>query len=346
MVALAIGLFLVIGLISLLVSTSQTRTELDKTGRQIENGRYALQLLLTDVQHAGYLGLYSPSVATFTSPAPNPCATAVANFGFDNTPTAPKLPVFIYGYDGPTADATPPSCISNRLAGTAVLVVRRVSTTATAVASATGGEAYLQVASCVPITTPFVISNAVADFTLKTKACETPAASPLNKYMVRIYYVASCNVCSPNDGIPTLKMAELTYNTSTAALEMAITPLVEGIQNIQFDYGVDMNADGSPDCYITNPSTPDATQIDVTKCPQPAPAYVWTDAVQNWSNVTAIKIYVLARNIEPSADWTDTRVYDLGLAGTYTPSAGDKYKRHIYSALARVVNVAARRETP
>jgi type IV pilus assembly protein PilW len=357
MIALAIGLFLVIGLISLLVSTSQTRTELDKTSRQIENGRYALQLLSADVQHAGFLGAYSPSIATFTSPPPDPCATAVANLGFDNTPTAPKLPVFIYGYDGPTADATPPSCVpaatpAHRVAGTGILVVRRVSTTA--VAAAVAGETYLQVASCVPITTPFVVSATAGDFTLQPKSCVGTAA--LNKYIVRVYYVSECNevfTAGPDVGkcdplvptvdrpwVPTLKMVEYVGGA------MTITPLVEGIQNIQFDYGIDMNNDGTPDCYISNPTAPAAAQIDVAVCPQPATPYVWTDATTNWSNVVGVRIHVLARNNEASADWIDTRTYDLGLAGSYTPAAGDKFKRHVYSALARVTNVAGRRETP
>lgn len=327
MVALTIGLFLVIGLVSLLVSTSQSRTELDKTSRQIENGRYALQLLTTDVQHAGFMGAYTPKTATST--APDPCAPSAGDFVA--TPSV-SVPVFIYGYDG---TASNPSCVSNRAAGTAILVVRRVSTTA--VASATAGETYLQVAACAPLNPPFVVSSNSADLILQQKDCATAAL--LNKYMVHVYYVSSCNVCSPSDGIPTLKMAEFINGA------MTVTPLAEGIQNMQLDYGIDMNGDGAPDCYITNPTSPASSQIDTTVCPNPT-SYVWTDATQNWANVVTVGIHILARNNEPSADWTDTRTYDLGKAGTYTPASGDKYKRHAYSAVARAVNIAGRKEQP
>lgn len=344
MVALAIGLFLVIGLVSLLVSTSQSRTELDKTSRQIENGRYALQLLATDVQHAGFLGSYTPTGATYSTTA-DPCAPLAADFA-----TAPSLtvPVFIYGYDGPTADATPPSCVPQttptyRMAGTAILVVRRVSTTATTVAAAVAGETYLQVAACAPLIPPFVVSSNAAAFTLQTKGCATAAS--VNKYIVRVYYISSCNVCAPaSDDIPTLKMAEFVNGA------MTVTPLVEGIQNLQVDYGIDMNNDGSPDCYISNPTSPAAAQIDVAVCPQPATPYVWTNPTQNWANVVTARIYVLARNNEPSADWTDTRIYKLGKAGEIDPTIegpfNDKYKRHVYSAVARAVNVSGRKEQP
>jgi type IV pilus assembly protein PilW len=329
MIALTIGLFLVIGLISLLVSMSQTRTELDKTSRQIENGRYALQQLTSDVQHAGFMGNYTPKSATST--APDPCSPSGGDFVA--SPSV-SVPVFIYGYDAATADTTPPSCIPTttpafRLSGTDILVVRRASTKA--VTSAAAGETYLQVAACAPLTPPFVVSSNAAAFILQQKDCSTAAS--LRKYVVRIYYVSSCNVCSPNDGIPTLKMAEFVNGA------MTITALTEGIQNFQVDYGMDINSDGSPDCYVNNPGS--AT----------APAgctlgtYTWEPNVQNWANVVALRLYVLARNNEASADWTDTRTYDLGTAGTYT-APGDKYKRHVYSSLVRAVNIASRREQP
>ena len=329
MVALAIGLFLLGGLISLLVSTSVARTELDKSSRQIENGRYAMQLLSADIMHAGFLGTYSPSGAA--AQTPDPCETVVASLGFSADPL--QLPVFVQGYDGSAAD---PSCVTNRIAGTDVLVVRRVSTTSTPAASPVANEVYFQSSFCVatPMPTAFVIGT--SGFDRQLKDCAT--AAPLNKYMVRVYYVSSCNICSPSDNIPTLKVAEYVLGA------MTVTPLVEGIQNLQVDYGIDMDGDGAPDCYISNPDSPAAGEIAIAICPNPA-AYVWTTAAQNWSNVVSVRIHVLARNNETSGGWTDTRTYNLGLAGTAGPF-NDNYKRHAYSAVARVVNVSGRRETP
>lgn len=330
MVALTVGLFLLGGLISLLVSTSVARMELDKSSNQIENGRYAMQLLSADIMHAGFLGTYSPS-GTIGWQTPDPCTTAVASLGFSADPL--QLPVFVQGYDG---SAAAPSCVTNRSAGTDVLVVRRVSTTSTPAASPVANEVYFQSSFCVatPMPTAFVIGT--SGFDRQLKDCAT--AAPLNKYMVRVYYVSSCNVCSPSDDIPTLKVAEYVLGA------MTVTPLVEGIQNLQVDYGIDMDADGAPDCYISNPDSPAAGETAI--CTNPAGYWAAATAAQNWSNVVSVRIYVLARNSSPSSGWTDTRTYDLGLAGTYTPPAGDRYKRHAYSAVARVVNVSGRRETP
>jgi len=345
MVAMAIGLFLLIGLISLLVTTSHSRTELDKTGRQIENGRFALSLLVDDVAHAGYLGNYDPK--TVTSIVGSPCAPSTTDFDPASTPN-PTVPLFLYGYDGSAADAamaTALSCLTQRQSGTGVLVVRRLSTNAIAVSAATDGETYMQVAACVPIATgkSFVVSNAKANFTLENKNCGGNLAS-VNKYMVHVYYVSTCNDCTVPDNVPTLKMAEWVYQGG--AMTMSITPLAEGIQDLQVDYGVDVDNDGSPDCYVGYPSTTTAPAVG-TLCQNPtAGGYSWATALTNWQNVTTARIYVLARTIDPSAGWTDTRTYDLGKAGTYTPSAGDHYKRHVYSALARVTNIAGRRDVP
>ena len=337
MVALAIGLFLVIGLISLLVSTSHSRTELDKTSRQIENGRYALQLLVTDVQHAGFLGHYMPKSDVTYSTTADPCGPAASDFVvIAGSPPAITVPVFLYGYDGST---TAPTCVTNRVANTAAIVIRRASTTTTTVGAAAAGETYIQVDACGPLAPPLVVSSNTGDFVLQTKDCAT--VSPLNKYVVRIYYVGSCNDCSGGgDGVPTLKVVEFLNGAMSQPRSV-----VEGIQNMQFDYGVDMNSDGAPDCYITNPTSPDASQISTTVCPNPT-SYDWTNATRNWSNVVTVRVYVLARNTEPTADWSDTRTYDLGKAGSYTPPTGDKFKRHVYSAVARAVNISGRKEAP
>ena len=53
MISLTIGLFLVAGISTLIARQSSTRAELDKSARQIENGRYAMTLLQDDIQHAG-----------------------------------------------------------------------------------------------------------------------------------------------------------------------------------------------------------------------------------------------------------------------------------------------------
>mgnify|MGYP000505809460 CR=1 FL=1 len=71
-----------------------------------------------------------------------------------------------------------------------------------------------------------------------------------------------------------------------------ITPLVDGIENLQIDYGVDTNSDGNADSYAADPAS-----------------------VTNWSNVVSVQIHLLARNTETSLGYTDTKTYNLGPTG-------------------------------
>ncbi len=311
MISITIGLILVAGMATLIATQSAARNELEKSHRQIENGRYAIELLRGDIEHAGFYGEYAPPKTTVYS-APDPCVPDATGW----TPATPAVPVGLYGYAGAAADPTPSACLLDYKAGTAILVIRRTSSeTPIAPTAAVAGTTYLQVSRCNQDTSPFVM--ATSGFTLKQKDCVTPAE--LRKYIVRIYYVSTCNECGAGgDAVPTLKMVEFTDGATTPR------PVVEGIENMQFDYGIDTTDDGAPDSYTTTP------------------------AAAQWKDVMAVRVNILARNIDKTAGYTDTKSYQLsavtGVAAI--PAANDNYKRHAYNQVVRVVNPSSRRETP
>lgn len=310
MIAITIGLILMAGLTTLIVQQSNTRSELEKSSRQIENGRYAMELLHNDIEHAGFYSDYAPPKTAVIS-IPDPCVP-------DNTgwaPATPEVPAGLYGYPGAAADPTS-GCLLNYQANTAVLVVRRFSSDVPVDASlAIPGTTYMQVSRCNQDTLPYVV--ATSGFTLRQKDCLT--LSPLRKYIVRIYYVSACNECGTGgDTVPTLKMVEFVDGTTTTR------PMVEGIENMQFDYGIDTTGDGAPDIYTT---TPAATQ---------------------WKDVMAVRVNILARNTEKTTGYSDTKSYRLsGIAGVAdVPAFNDSYKRHAYNQVVRVINPSSRRELP
>lgn len=343
MISMTIGMFLLLGLGTLLMANNENSQELNKAGNQIENGRYGIQVLTDDIRLAGFLGTYKAPGApgTWTTPL-DPCATALASLGFDTSVSPVVVPVAIYGYAG--GSALPTGCataITNRVAGTAVLVVRRVSTTPIAPSAIpTGGSTYLQVTNCPDLTLnpkPFVIDTDASKFTLMQNDCVASNVAPARQYLVHIYYVSSCSDCG-NDTIPTLKMVEFNKGALTT------TSIVEGIEKMQLDYGIDMDGDGAVDCYISDPTTPLAAEIDIAVCPQPAIAYIWTDPVANWSNVMAVRVNLLARSLETTPYWVDSRTYNMGLTGA-TTATNDAYKRHVFSSVARLYNISGQRET-
>ncbi|MGH8351980.1 MAG: PilW family protein, partial [Pseudomonas sp.] len=148
-------------------------------------------------------------------------------------------------------------------------------------------------------------------------------------YTVRTYYLSNCDECSPSDGIPTLKMAELVGSS------IQVTPLVEGIEDIHFEYGFDLDANGAPDCFAADPAD-DTAPAD---CPA---GWSTTDSV-NWSNITSVRVHLLARSIDATGSWTDNRTYDLGRAARSGPF-DDHYKRQVYSTVLAIPNVGGVRE--
>lgn len=311
MVGMALSLFIAAALGTLVVNMSRAHSELDRSSRQIENGRYAIDLLTEEIKLAGFYGDVRQSSAVFNTP--DPCTTVVASLGWSAGPI--RLPNAIEGRTG-TGDV--PACVTSHRPDTAILLLRRLSTQEVPVASVGGSNAFVQTSQCAddPFTPPLVISTNPADFVLQDLTCTT--INPVRRYLNRIYYVAPCSDCA-RDEIPTLKRLELTGG----ALEE--TALAEGIEEIQFEYGFDTDADGVPDEFLTElsglPGTP----------------------TNDWSNVMAVRIWVLSRSSEPTRGYTDTKVYSLGAHGERGPY-DDEFKRRAYTTLVRLNNPTGWRE--
>ena len=323
MIGITIGLVLLTALASLYYANSLSRTEFAKSAEQVENGRYALEQIRREVELAGFFGVGSIARgATLAGPAL--CATDPAALGFVAGTT---VPLALAGY----APGVVAPCLPDMSANSEVLVVRRVSTTP--VAAPVPGVPYLQVSACPDDSVSFVFdASAAAAFPLRTKACDPGMRAELRQAVVRVFYLAGCDRCTNGgDGIPTLKMAEL-VNGAFQARSVA-----QGVQDMHIRYGMDLDSNGSADCYVEDPGANNAAACAVV------PGYDWTNALANWGNVTTVRVDVLARTLRPSGGQADNRTYDLGRAMASGPF-NDGYKRHVYAQVARVVNVAGLRE--
>lgn len=321
MIAIALGLLILAGLTTIFVNSSRARDEVEKANQQIENGRYAMQVLSEDLRLSGFLGEFDISAAAIATPTskPDACATVLADL-------KAAMPLHIQGYDD-GADA--PTCLSDLKANTDIIVIRRASTCvagSTDCAAVTTGAPYFQASLCMNATELLAASSAsyyrldtnTANLDRHKRDCTTVA--DLRRYITRIYYIANNDVGS--DGIPTLKRAEL------GAGGFSIVPIAEGVENLQLDYGIDTNNDGQPDVYSSDPDTYNSCAGVV--------------CVDNWRNVMAVKINLLARNTQKSAGFSDSKTYTLG-ATTVGPF-NDSYKRHAYVGSVRLTNPAGRRE--
>ena len=319
MISMAIGLFLLAGLVGVFVNSSQSSAELSKSAQQIENGRFAIQSIVDDLAHAGYYGYYTAPTAPGS--LQDPCAVTAAAI-------KDALGNAVQAYNKPSAPPSPlDACLpaANHLPNSDILVVRRVDSNETTGSNFEVGRLYLQAnANPDDAGNPLLASASAADgplstFTLKKK---DNSAAVARKMHVHIYFLSPCSLpltCTGgagDDAIPTLKRLELT------ASGFQVVPIAEGIEDLQFDYGVDADADGAPETpFIESPA-----------------------ATADWANVVAVQVSLLARNVESTPGYTDTKTYNLGAFKAVTPRGA--YKRHAYTGLVRIVNVSARRETP
>jgi type IV pilus assembly protein PilW len=325
MIGIALGLIVMAALTSFFVKSSQNRREIDRAGRQIENGRYAVSALRDELHLAGFFAELSTAGVSWQTP--DPC-TATGAMGFQVTPL--QVPVPIFGYaDG----ATMPTCVTDRMAGTDVLVVHRLNTEMTPLASAANNSTpYLQISRCATDSTTypwvFAAGSSAASFSTASVSGKNTACSAFNdvyRYRTEIFYVRTWSATS-GDGVPTLVKIDLdwTRNTGTG---LNVLPLVEGIENLRVEYGVDNDGDGAPDEY---------RRCDTTLTPCTA---------AQWANVTAARVYVLARNLETTQGYTDTKTYDMGSGATRTVGPfNDAIKRHVYAAMVTLPNRAGPRE--
>jgi type IV pilus assembly protein PilW len=322
MIAMTIGLILLTVLATVFDQTTSGRNALERISRLTENSRFAADIIGDDIRHAGFYGNFMPpSDATFADPSP--CdwdVVDVAKIGWQPNLASPEYPAQLMGYDDPAATVTAIDCLPNRVPGTDVLVIRRAGSANVTGAAITLQNVYVQASQCVNDSPSLRVSNTAALFTLRTAACDPALLAPVRRYFVRVYYVSSCNECSPSDGIRTLRRFEFVDGGTRNV------PLAEGVEQFQIEYAFDTNDDGSPEQFLTTISG-------------------GTTPTSRWSNVVALRLHLLLRSTESAgAANTSPAVYDLGPAhNAETCTAG--FKCRALSTTLRLNNVAGRRES-
>jgi type IV pilus assembly protein PilW len=329
MVAITIGMVVMAALLALYVNVSRTNNEMAKANRQIENGRFAIQILQGDVIHAGFwgrLGYSQPPAPAFAAPSavPDPCVTV----GWSAAHKTNLLAIPVQGYaDDSTLGA---GCkVSGLLDTSDVMVIRHANTCTAGSAGCDGGSdtgPHIQVSACQNGSPAPEAAYAIdaAAFPLREKDCATIAAR--RKVISNIYYLAESN------GQPTLMRAALTNGEYSNP-----QPLIEGIEAFRVEYGIDTLGRNGLAISATNP--PDGSADEYVSCPAAG------CTLAQLSNLVSAKIHVLARNLETTPGYTDTKTYRLGDAAELGPF-DDGYKRHVFSTTVRLVNVSGRREIP
>ncbi|HEX4881927.1 MAG TPA: PilW family protein [Porticoccaceae bacterium] len=295
MVALLLGLLLMSGIVAVYLESKRGWAQDDAIARVQENGRYALRLLSREIAMAGFYGGVTETDA-ISSPAIADCKTWLLN---------PDEVIETYNHADTDAPAEFSDCFdADEVAtGSDILALRRASDRPliddgeweTGFSALTGTQYYLNTNNDGLGTSEIELGSALDTSALVAASSK----ADVWEYHGSIYYIGTEN------GVPSLCVR--------SAQNTAQTCLVNGIENLQVELGVDTDGDAVPDEFISD---------------QVAPGEVDADTV------LAMRIHLLVRSIEPvRSSPTDSRTWNLGDESVDTnASADDQFYRRVFSA--------------
>jgi type IV pilus assembly protein PilW len=307
LIAMAIGALLLVGLATLFSQNKRSFLQNEDIARMQEDGRYALVELVRDIGGAGFFAeLVDPSSVE----PPEPSLLGAPDCG---VPVAPPIP-WIYTVsdgglvgnaiamvDNATAGAAAAAfpCIvgANFVAGSDVIAIKRVAGAPSV--ALLGNRVYIR-------------ENGTRGI-MYQNAAGIPVGIPIPnrdwEYTPRIYYLRNFALTA-GDGIPTLCRKVLVPGVPPTLGDECIA---QGVENLQLEFGIDTDNNGSANAYVTNPTLAQLQQI------------------------AAVRILILGRAVRLDPSYTNPKTYQMSNELAYTPN--DNFYRRVFSSTVVVRNV-------
>lgn len=231
------------------------------------------------------------------SPIPD-CASAIDSGSFPK-PTAG----FVRIYSGKVAESDTPGCLTNAVKGSDFLQFKRLAGAPTNKAALKTNRVYLQQA------------QRDARFVTVASPALAPAAT-FWPYVHQLWYVA----VQKHDGknVPVLMRKRLVRQLS-GQLAMDTSSVIDGVEMLHFELGVDSNFDG---------------QMDYSKPAEHIAQSVW---LGQSGQIVQIRFHVLLRSITEDLTYTNEQLYQLGQRQYQAP--GDHYRRLLLSSAVTFNNL-------
>jgi len=290
LVAMTLSLLVIAGVGQIYLSAKRSY-DIQTNLAQIQDvGRYVTDVLTQDIHMAGYWDLMdiNDPATVINKIAPDSCHPGNTTwgrmadhgiFGLDNTDPAVSIPAY--------------DCISSWERGDALIVRYADPVDIPATGPFTATRLYIQT---LPVQGIFSFGN--------------PGPSPGTVFsnhavVAHAYYVAN-PIATTCGNIPVFAREALDSN-GTPVKES----LVNGVEQMQFQYGVDTDGDTNVNQYL------DAADV------------------ADWNQVRTVRYWILVRANCQEAGYTDNTTYQLGNV-SYTP--GDHYRRALYSSTVALKN--------
>jgi len=226
-IALAIGLVLFAGVMSIFVGMRTTTTETSAYGELQENGRFAISLLSNDLLRQDFWGDYN-GVLDRASLVSVPAAPAIdcVGGGLNNATFPVAVGHFRTLWGDRVESATPITCISDAEKGSDLLQLKRVITSP--VSGATSASNYYLRTNT---TIGAIFSGAIAGPDIDN--------SQTWQYQHHVYYVRETG------GVPELMQGRLVNQ------KMSFEPIIDGIEVVRYEFGIDTDEDGIVNSFIS-----------------------------------------------------------------------------------------------
>lgn len=334
MVAMAISLLLLGGVVTLFTSSKTTYERVERLSRVQENGRFALDAIVRDIRSAGYLGCSRPSTFANTLNTPTAMAwnfsDAILGFNFQSGTTwSPALPASvttpasgpINGSDAlvlrvpASADTSATLRLTDKMS-TPIGTLSIAAVGATATAPVKVGDVVM-LADCharaVFAITAYSKTTGVIDHAQGPGIAPSPGnasndlghAFEMNSQVVPIrtvaYYIRTAG-SGTGSGL---------WRISGAG---GAEELADGVERMELRFGEDTNGDRIADTYNT------------------------ANGVATWANVITVSIALLVRSPDEYGNERDAKTYTL-LDRTFT-APNDRHLRQIFVTTATLRNRA------
>ena len=315
LVAMTLGLGLLGGTLTVFLKARDAHASLETSARLQEVAQHALALIESDVRMAGYLGLTSrPELVTNLDGALTDASGGPVALRGCTEHWATRLGQPLSGWDQ-SAGAWPleaPCRPNGRWRNsTDGLIVRRASAERIE-QTAAGLKAYhrhLLVASSRTAAQVFVgdAGGSIPTDFAQVDPADAPPQADTRRLLVHAYYVSADS--SVAAGYPSLRRKRLVSGPAVQDEE-----IIPGVEDLQVQYGVDADGDGSTDRYVS------------------------ADALAAGSAVIAARIWLRVRASERDPAWDDATHYAYANQDERIPAAERAFRRVVVSRTIHLRN--------
>ncbi len=299
LVGTAVSLFLLAVLITVFVTNKQAYRVQEGANTLQENGRFAMSFIGHSLRMADHWGGVESDAVTRSG------SIAITGVGACDQAWATDIGVGVQGYDGASAisgiSGLPSGCISasDYVAGTDLVVVRRSGT-----GMVDNDSLYLRAA----VGDEGMLGQAPTTGVLPNLGLADEDGTANYPYHVDLWFVRACSVpaggtgsgcdAAADGGQPIPTLSRLTLD----GRNLVVQPLVEGIENLQIEYGRDVDEDGNVD-RIDTAATLNALSADQREAA--------------WGQVISARVALVSRSLQRDATFRSGG--DLVLVGDQGP---------------------------